>query len=110
MSKPAQFLDKLILRLLVDGNVHLWEFLPHRLAPSSESTFVVEEKCFQLPASMKRFHSAQDVLVAIQNVLKILSAAGKLGSGVAASCFNYRGQIQKLLDQGHSLDAVVGVR
>ncbi len=47
--------------------------------------------------------------MALQNVLEVLSAAGKLGSGATASCFNYRGQIQKLLDQGYSLDAVVGV-
>ncbi len=60
-------------------------------------------------AFIKRYRSAQDVLVTIQNVLEVVSAAGKLGNGAAASCFNYRGQIQKLLDQGHSLDAVAGV-
>ncbi len=83
--------------------------LPCRLALSSESTFVVEENHLQRSASIKRFRSAQDVLVAVQNVLKVLSAAGKLGSGATMSCFNYRVQIQKLFDRGHSLDAVVGV-
>ncbi len=43
ISNPAQFTEKLVLQLLTDGNVHLREFLPHHLAPSSESTFVVEE-------------------------------------------------------------------
>ncbi len=47
--------------------------------------------------------------MAVQNVLQVPSAAGKLGSGATVSCFNYRGQIQKLLDRGYSLDAVVGV-
>ncbi len=47
--------------------------------------------------------------MAVLNVLKVLSAAGKLGNSAAAGCVNYRGQIQKLLDQGHSLDVVVGV-
>ncbi len=76
---------------------------------SSESTFVVEENHLQLSASIKWFHSAQGVLVAVQNVLEVLSVAYKLGNGATASCLNYRGQVQQLLNRGHSLDAVVGV-
>ncbi len=38
VSNPAQFTEKLVLWLLTDGNVHLQEFLPRSLVPSSEST------------------------------------------------------------------------
>ncbi len=44
--------------------------------------------------------------MAIQNVLEVLSAAGKIG---AAAIFVYGGQMQKLLDRGHSLAVVVGL-
>ncbi len=108
ISNLAQFTDKLVSRLLVDSNVHLRKFLPRRLAPSSESTFIVEDNCLQLSASIKQFRSPHDVLLAVQNVLEVLSAAGKLGDGTMAG-FAYRAQIQKLLDQGHSLDMVVRV-
>ncbi len=108
ISNPVQFMDKLVACLLIDGNVHLHEFLLHCLAPASESTFVVEDNRLQLSASIKQFHSPQDVLLAVQNVMEVLSVAGKLGDGAVAG-FTYRTQIQKLLDQGHSLDMVVGV-
>ncbi len=97
-----------VSRLLIDANVHLHEFLPRHLAPSSESTFVVEENRLQLSASIKRFCSPQDVLLAVQNVLEVLAAAVKLSDGAVAG-FAYRTQIQKLLDRRHSLDTVVGV-
>ncbi len=78
------------------------------LAPASVSTLVVEDNHLLLSASIKWFWSPQDVLLAVQNVLEVLSAAGKLGDGAMAG-FAYRAQIQKLLDHGHSLDMVVGV-
>ncbi len=71
ISNPAQFMDKLVARLLTDANVHLHEFLPRRLAPSLESMFVVEDNRLQLSASIKRFRSSQDVLLMVQNVLEV---------------------------------------
>ncbi len=65
ISNPAQFMDKLISHLLIDTNVHLHEILPRHLAPSSESTFVIEENRLQFSASIKWFHSPQDVLLAV---------------------------------------------
>ncbi len=53
ISNPAQFTDKLVSCLLTDANVHLRKFLPRRLAPSSESTFVAEENRLHLLASIK---------------------------------------------------------
>ncbi len=97
ISNPAQFTDKLVACLLIDANVHLRKFLPHRLAPSSESMFVVEGNRLQLSASIKQFCSPQDVLLMVQNVLEVLSAAGKLCDGAVAG-FAYQAQIQKLLD------------
>ncbi len=44
--------------------------------------------------------------MAVQNVLEVLSAAGKLGVAVT---FAYRDQVQRLLDRGHSLAVVVGL-
>ncbi len=108
ISNQAQFTDKLVSCLLVNANVHLREFLPCHLAPSLESTFVIEENHLQLSASIKQFRSPQDVLLAVQNVSEVLSAAGKLGGGAVAGSA-YRTQIQKHLDHGHSLDSVVGV-
>ncbi len=108
ISNPAQFTDKLVSRLLTDANVHLHKFLPHHLAPASESAFVVEDNHLQLSASIKWFCSPQDVLLAMQNVLEVLLAMGKLCDGAVVG-FTYRTQIQKLLDHGHSLDMVVGV-
>ncbi len=107
ISNPVQFTNKLVSRLLTDANVHLHEFLPHRLVLASESTFVVEDNRLQLSASIKRFRSPQDILLTVQNVLEVLSAAGKLCDSTVAG-FAYRAQIQKLLDHGHSLDTVVG--
>ncbi len=108
ISNPAQFTDKLVSRLSVDANVHLRKFLPHRLAPASESTFIIEDNRLQLSASIKRFCSPQDELLAVQNVLEVLSAAGKLGDGAVAG-ISHRSRIQKLLNRRHSLDTVVGV-
>ncbi len=108
ISNPAQFTDKLVSHLLTDANVHLHEFLPHRFAPSSESTFVIEDNHLQLSVSIKWFCSPQDVLLAVQNILEVLSAVGKLCDGAVVD-FAYWTQIQKLLDCGHSLDTVVGV-
>ncbi len=48
------------------------------------------------------------MLLAVQNVLEVLPAAGKLDDGAVAG-FTHRTQIQKLLDHGHSLDTAVGV-
>ncbi len=107
ISNLAQFTDKLVSHLLIDANVH-FEFLPRHLATSSESTLVVEDYRLQLLASIKQFCSPQDVLLAVQNVLEVLSVAGKLGDGAVVG-FAYRTQIQKLLDWGHSLDTVVGM-
>ncbi len=97
ISNPAQFSDKLVSCLLTDANVHLCKFLPRRLTPASESAFMVEDNHLQLSASIKQFRLPQDVLLAVQNVLEVLSAAGKLCDGAVAS-FAYRAQIQKLLD------------
>ncbi len=108
ISNLAQFTDKLVSHLLADANVHLREFLLRRLAPASESAFVVEDNHLQLSASIRRFRSPQDVFLAVQNVLEVLSAAGKLCDGAMAGVA-YRAQIQKLLERGHSLDTVVRV-
>ncbi len=72
ISNLAQFMDKLVSHLLVNANVHLCKFLPHHLAPASESTFIVKDNHLQLSASIKRFRSLQDVLLAVQNVLEVL--------------------------------------
>ncbi len=71
LSNPTAFNDKLVSRMLSDGNVHLREFLPQRLAPSSDTTFVVEDSHLQLSATVKQFRSSADVLMAIQNVLEV---------------------------------------
>ncbi len=68
----------------------------------------MEDNRLQLSASIKKLHSSQDVLLTEQNVLEVLSVAGKLCDGAVAG-FTYRAQIQKLLDHGHSLDTVVVV-
>ncbi len=69
---------------------------------------MVENNRLQLSALTKWFRLSQDVLSVVQNVLKVLSAAGKLCNGTMAG-LAYRTQIQKLLNRGHSLDTVVGV-
>ncbi len=107
ISNPVQFTDKLVSHLLLGANVHLHEFLPHRLAHTSKSTFVVEDNHLQLLASIKQFRSPQDVLLTVQNVLEVLSSVVKLCDGAVAG-FAYWAQIQKLLDRGHSLNTVVG--
>ncbi len=54
LSNPAAlFNDKLVSHLLSDGNVHLREFFPRHLAPSSESTLEVEDNYLQLSATIK---------------------------------------------------------
>ncbi len=98
-SNPAAFNDKLVSQLLSDGNVHLREFLPCHLAPSSDTTFMVEDDHLQLSATVKQFRLAAGVLRAVQSVLGVLLVAGKLGM---AATFAYRDQVQKLLDRGHS--------